>query len=130
MAVISRTARNPLRLALWCDVLFEAVVGIGLFALGDRVSSWLAISGAARVSIGLVFLAAAVGLLPLALAPHGRAVRILAVGNMAAGLAGWVALIAAWGALEPSGRWLLGAASDAAILIGLAEYLALRRQRV
>ena len=56
-----------------------------------------------------------------------RAGLALAAGNIFAGIAGWLVFAAFKDELDPGGRWLLTAAADTFIVIGLLEILALRR---
>jgi hypothetical protein len=56
-----------------------------------------------------------------------RLVRLLAYANIAGGMLGWTALIAARTLIEHEGRWLLAATSDAFIAVGVLELVALAR---
>ncbi len=118
------------RRMLWLDAAVEAVAAVVLLALAGTVAAWFGLDATVIAVLGGVFVAAAVGVAVLALAPAPGLVRILALLNIGVASAAWVVVIAAWGALSVEGRWLMGGAADAFILVGLLELRALRRGRV
>jgi hypothetical protein len=128
------TARKhtlSLRTLLAWDAALEVAIGAALIAFVAVVAPWLAIGTGVAVGVGVAFLGAAAVIAFLArnVAERRSAVQALAIGNIAAGSAGWLLLVLAWGAFDPPGRSLLGAASDAFILLGVLELMALRRER-
>jgi len=118
-----------LRTTLLIDAAFEFVGGFVLVFAAGSMGDWLGFGSTASVAAGIVFIAAGIAILQLARQPHpDRAlVQPLAVANVAGGIAGWVLLIVGWSWFQPEGRWALGMASDAVIIIGLLQLRALKR---
>ena len=106
------------------DAAFELAVGLALVLLRADFAVWWDIPEAAVVVIGVVFLAAFVGLAVLIFVPIEPVVlRALAFGNIGAGIAGWLLFAVFFGRFEPEGRWTLAAIADAFVLVGIAEWL-------
>lgn len=86
----------------------------------DRALAWI---------LAGVFLAAGIGVGVLAIVnlESRELVWALAFGNIAAGLAGWLVFTGWAGDFDTGGRWILSAAANSFILVGLLEALALRR---
>ena len=116
-----------LRAVLLADAAFEFVVAVLLFAATNRVANWLDLERSVVLTVAVVFLVAGVALLALAWRPERQHVWSLAVVNVAFGLAGWLWLVIDWDRFSTDGRYVLGAVCDAAILIGLAEWFAVRQ---
>ena len=129
MAITGNRAPAPsVRTTLFIDAGFEFAVGAALIAFAGTIGGWFGFGPPIAVAIGLVFVLAGVVILQMARSPVDSAlVRALASANIAGGALGWLTLAVVWGSLAPEARWLLGMASDAVILIGLLELLALRR---
>jgi hypothetical protein len=129
LALTTALPQSPsLRATLAADAAFEFAAGVALIAGARTLGAWFAFGASMSIGAGVVFLAAGVGISVLVRTPRPDAglVRALAYANIAGGAAGWLALLVAWPWLEPQGRWLLGAASDLVILLGLLELRGLR----
>ena len=129
MDFTGRHMRASVRTTLILDSAFEFVAGAALIVFAGTFGDWLAIGATACMVLGVVFLAAGVAIAGLARSPDPGTVRALAYANIAGGAGLWVAFFAAWSALAPGGRFVLGAAADAFILIGILELLAISAQR-
>ena len=116
-----------LRAVLFADAAFEFAVAVLLFAATSRVASWLDVERPVVLTVAVVFLVAGFGLLALAWRPERQHVWSLAVVNVAFGLAGWLWLAFEWERFATDGRYVLGAVCDAAILVGIAEWFAVRQ---
>jgi hypothetical protein len=112
---------------LWADVVLEVVVAVAAFALAHIADRWLAIDSFWLHVAGAAFLAAAAAIVPIARTPRSNVVQIVAAANVLGGLLGWLLLAVVWSRFEPEGRWVMAAVFDAFILIGIAEWLAVRR---
>lgn len=121
-----------LRRTLWFDAAIEAVVALALLILASRAAEWMAVSTTITLVAGAIFVLAAVAIAVIARqpSPHAGLVRALAIGNIVAASVAWLVVVLAWSALAAEGRWLIGAAADAFILVGLLELRALSRARV
>lgn len=126
----SRGQAPLLNRVLWGDVAFEAVAGAVLLSTATFADRWFDLSTATLYVLAALFFVAAVGIVPLARAdePSGKAVTGLAWANIAGGVLGWLALLLRWDHFEGEGRWLLAFAADAALVLGAAELIALRRR--
>jgi hypothetical protein len=124
----SRIRLPSLRSTLVLDAAFEYAAGAALIVFAARFGGWLGIHPSICIAVGAVFMAAGVAISFLAAAREidRPLARALAFANVAGGAAGWIAFVAAWPWLDPEGRWLLGMASDAFIVVGLLELRALR----
>ena len=117
------------RTTLLVDAAFEFVVGFALVFAARSVGDWLGFGATASIAAGIVFITAGIAILQMARQPRpgSELVRPLAIANIAGGIAGWVLLIVGWSWFQPEGRWALGMASDAVIVIGLLQLHALNR---
>jgi hypothetical protein len=120
-----------LRTALYVDAGFEFVAGAALIAFASTLGGWFGIPALVCVALGIVFLFAGVVIVLIARAEtvDHATVRALAFANVLGGSVGWIVLVAAWPALEPGGRAVLGVAADVFIGIGAWELIELRRVR-
>ena len=122
-------AERFLRRVLLLDIVFEFVIAAALLAAFRPVAGWLDVREPLVLAGGVVFAVAGLLIWVLVRGPQSeRRMMALAGANVAGGLAGWFVLMAAWGHFEGEGRWLLGFTADSALLIGVAEFLALRRR--
>ncbi len=121
------SGRRWLQIVILADAVFELAVGAFLLAATGRVANWFDVEAAVIVTAAWLFAGAAVGMLILARQPDRRRVRDLAIVNIALGAAGWVIILTTGDRFAGEGRSLLMAVCDAAILIGLAEAVAVRR---
>jgi hypothetical protein len=118
---------RSLRLVLFTDAAVEVAIGAALLAWRGQIAGWLATPDRALVALGVVFLAAGPLVAAIALPRFVASARPLAWANIAGGTLGWLTLLTVWQPLAPEGRWLLAAASDAFIAVGVLELVALRR---
>lgn len=123
------TTSHRLRVVLTADALVELLLAALLMAIPSTVGRWFAIAPALSVGAGIVFVIAAAAVGAIAYRSTGRreVVRMLALGNVAGGVIGWIILLLAWGALAAPGRALLGTASDVFITLGALELIYLRK---
>jgi hypothetical protein len=115
---------------LWADVAFEALAGAVLLATATFADRWFDLPTTTIYILAAAFFVAAVAIVPLARAeePSRQAVAGLALANIAGGVLGWLALLLWWDRFESEGRWLLTFAADAFLVLGAAEFIALRRR--
>jgi hypothetical protein len=117
---------RSLRLVLLADAAVELTVAVSLLVWHGEVARWLAIPELVVVGLGIAFLVAGPLVTAVALPRFIASARPLAWANIAGGALGWLTLLTFWQPLPPEGRWLLAAASDAFIALGLLELVALR----
>lgn len=122
-------SQTPLALILWVDVALELVIAALCFLLASQAAGWFGIETGSLYVVGVVFLVAAIAIVPLARNPQPGGVTPLAWANVIGGSAAWLVLVIAWGRFEPEGRWVLAAIADGFIAIGVAELFALRKMR-
>ncbi len=124
-----RPASSPVHTALWVDAAFDLVAGLTLLLLHSRAASWLNVDGALVVVAAIVFLATAVGVVPIVLQrePARPVVTALAALNLIGGVAIWLVVALRWGDLTTEGHWLVAAIADSFIAVAALEFLALRR---
>lgn len=125
----TRSLVSPVRLSLVLDAAVELVVASILVLANGSVADLLNLDSAIIWLAAAAFVLAAVGIAAIALADleSRELVWSLAAGNIFAGITGWLAFALFRGELDPGGRWLLTAAADMFIVVGLLEILALRR---
>lgn len=125
---IGRT--SALTAALLVDAAFEFAVGGALLAWSGNFAEWWAIGETGVIVLGALFVLTGAALVAMTVArlPADQ-VRGLALANVAGGALGWALLLAAYGRMEPEGRWLLAAFADCFIAIGAAEWLIAKRPR-
>ena len=125
----TRSLLSPVRLALGLDAGCELAGALVLSLASGRVADLFNVDSAYVWLAAAVFLLAAIGVASVALIDieSRELVWALAAGNIFAGIAGWLVFAAFRDELDPGGRWLLTAAADTFIVIGLLEFLALRR---
>ena len=118
-----------LRRVLAADAVLEAVIGVVLLGLVGKPHVWLDVDRGVTLIAAGVFLGAAIAVAVAAALPRTSAgfVRQLAFANVAGGLTLWAVLALQWDDFRTEGRWLVAAAADAFVLIGLVEVFALRR---
>ena len=128
-------ARPLVAWTLWCDGVFEVVLGVllatapltGLLAaLGLPPPGWPQLV----VGFGVLLLPVGAGLLLLSRRWTAGLVRALGLVNGAGALlfAFWLGW--AWAAFAPAGRLLTGAVAGALALLGVVELAALRGRRL
>ena len=118
------------RQVVWADAALELVIAVVLTGVAWRVHAWLDVGRPVALIAAVVFAIAAVAVAWLAWSPKTKPelVRYPAFGNIAGGAAVWAVALSHWDSFQPEGRWLVSAAADAFILIGVLELLALWRQ--
>lgn len=126
----TRASLSPIRMSLLIDAAGELAGAVILAVAGAQLADAFSLDRAYIWLASGIFLAATVGIAGLvAVRVESRELVLgLAGSNIAAGLAGWIALILMWSAIDPGGRWVLAAAADSFILVGILELLALRRR--
>lgn len=119
---------SPIRTSLLIDAVCELAAAVTLAVAGARIADafnldrayvWLAAGIFAAATLGI-------GALVAARVESRELVLGLAGSNISAGLAGWIALALAWGSIDPGGRWILAAAADTFVLVGILELLVFR----
>lgn len=130
MALSATNAISPtVRGVLWADAGLELLVAAVLIGFPGPAEDWLHLHPAVSLSLAGIFLAAGIALAAAAQSRRtiGAFVRFLAWANIAGGTAVWLLLLDAWGYFPAEGRWMLAAAGDSFIVIGILELIALRR---
>jgi hypothetical protein len=117
------------RKLLWADAALELVIAVALVGILGDPAEWLDVSPAAVWVAAGVFLVAAAAVAGLAAwrSTTRGLVQQLAVANVLGGMAVWAVALAFWGRFEVEGRTLVALAADGFILVGILEWLALRR---
>jgi hypothetical protein len=117
------------RKLLAADAAVEAVVGLLLLGIVGRPARWLDLPEGVLLVAASVFFVAAIALAAAALSRSTSLsfVRQLAWANMAGGAVLWVWIAFSWGTFEPEGTSLAILAADSFILLGVLEWLAVRK---
>ncbi|MBI2766563.1 MAG: hypothetical protein HYX53_11725 [Chloroflexi bacterium] len=124
-----RPVPGALRWILAADAVFEFGAAAAMAVFAGQFARWLATAPAVFYVLAAAFAVAGGAITWLASRSvlPAEVLRLLARANILGGVVGWGLLIAIWRSFDPEGRWILGAAADSFIAIGLAEMLALRK---
>lgn len=114
------------------DLVFWTVVGAAVAALSGPLGDWWKVPRAGLLIGGLAFLAAGPALLfglnRIRPTPRGLVVGF-GVSNLLLVPTLWVAALRGWLPLSAAGNWALAGAGDAALVLGVWQFTALRRAR-
>lgn len=130
MAVTTSRGIAPVvRKVLWADASLELLMAVALAGFAWPMHAWLVVSEIATRGLAIGFAGVAVALAVAAISRRTSFgfVRVLAWANIAGGVGLWLLLFGAWGHFPAEGRWILAAAGDSFIAIGVLELVALRR---
>jgi len=116
-----------LRAVLIVDTAFEFLVGLLLLVFRDEFADGLDVASGAVAVAAVVFLGAGVALLGILFRPTTGLVRLVALLNIAAGLALWLVLALRWGSFEADSRWFTTAVANTFLALGALEWLGIRR---
>jgi hypothetical protein len=117
------------RKLLAADAAFEALAGVLLLGIVGRPARWLDLPEGVLLVAASVFFVAAIALAAAAVSRTTTAtfVRQLAWANIGGGLLLWVWIAFSWGQFEPEGKSLAILGADCFLLIGILEWLSVRR---
>ena len=117
------------RKLLAADAAFEAVAGVLLLGIVGRPARGLDLPEGVLLVAASVFFVAAIALAAAAVSRSTTAtfVRQLAWANIAGGLLLWVWIAFNWGQFEPEGTSLAILGADCFLLLGILEWLSVRK---